>query len=259
MGLFWKSKEEREQERVEKERLEREEREKMERKACAKIEREAKREEERKLKIEECKQEYETQRREFGFVRGKHRQVTLNGISGYMWRDDEGLKFFEIAPPNWDIDPYKKRPGYVKRLFKIGNIQYFQRDGQLTKETRVTGVERKPNMAGAIIGGAIAGGTGAIIGATSGTTTINSHTITHDTRTTLLVHQNKVYKLAPKDYEVLLALIPEKEITVVKSSKQRSKTTDTVEKMRQLNMMKEEGLITQSEYDTKKAEILNAM
>ncbi len=223
-----------------------------------------KREAEKKQK-EKLKETYEAARREYGYTKGHNGIVTLKSKKWYAFISDNHLKLFICQPQNWDID-MSKTPNWQKQAIHLDNINYFSREGQKYTETKISGGGTKScNMVDVAIAGAIAGSTGALIAARPQNESIKSEIIRHDERRTILVYNKGRLEFAPEDYDVFMKLIPDKEFSVVqtqranKNADNRSKTENSLDALRKLKAMLDEGLITQNEYDAKKTDILKRM
>ncbi len=84
----------------------------------------------------------------------------------------------------------------------------------------------------------------------------------HDERTTQIFYDDgttdKIVVLDDKDYYVLRKLIPKKDyqIVTISESVSESKSTDEFERLKKINEMHKAGLISDSDFEQKKAEIL---
>lgn len=163
-------------------------------------------------------------------------------------RDDEG---------NYDVDCF---------CLPIKNIKYYAKEGDVKYTTQISGGGGGGfSMSGAIVGGLIAGDVGAIIGSRKPVEGIRSYTNEHDTRKTILKYYNGrefVSQTYPAEmYDALEEIIPEKEFNVVQldvASPKRNQNIcgDIKQRIQKLQELKEEGLITEKEYNMKKGELL---
>lgn len=126
-----------------------------------------------------------------------------------------------------------------------------------------------PSISGAIIGGVLAGGAGAIIGSRVNNKEIKSEIVENDARKTIL----KYYKngnLISKEYDyqafnVFEELIPDKEYNIVlqneiqKNTKPTNNDIDIEDSFKKLKDLKEKNLIDESEYQQKKKELLDML
>lgn len=206
------------------------------------------------------RENYHRERKAFGCPDGHVDLVRCEGKSFVAFLCQEELRLFQRAPNTWRL-VNGAIPFWLRHNIRLSDISYFSREGETYTETKISGGESTgPNLGGAIVGGIIAGGVGAIIGGQSKTAPIKSETIVHDTRKTILVYNKGQLNFAPEDYNVLLKLIPEKELSVVQQRRAESKEPKGVaDSLRELKSLLDEGLITREEYDVKKGEILARM
>lgn len=116
---------------------------------------------------------------------------------------------FRIIPPN---------PGKITVLerYAVKQIMFFREVGSVQYTTSVNG--GGVNLAGAVVGGMVAGAAGAVIGSRQAVT---SSTETHDDRKVVLKlndGREKVYDY--KYYDYFIKLIPEKEYSFVMAKSQ---------------------------------------
>lgn len=157
-------------------------------------------------------------------------------------------------------------PQWQKRSINLSRILYFSREGEVYTETKVSGGGGGGSDIGdAIIGGIIAGAPGAVIASRGKQQPIKSETIKHDTRKTVLVYKGGKLEFAPGDYNVLMRLIPEKEISVVKQQKAmeaaaaKKESTNIEARLEKLESLKAKGLINDVEYQEKRQKILDEL
>ena len=146
----------------------------------------------------------------------------------------------------------------------INRIKYFVNSGDLQYTTEISG--GGSSLTGAVVGGVIAGGTGAIIGSRK---QIHSEIIEHDTRKTILKYFSEENKLVEsvfsyKAFSALEELIPEKEYNIViaeqaqkKSKVHQTSNTTIKKKLKELELLKDENLITADEYNIKRKNIID--
>lgn len=161
----------------------------------------------------------------------------------------------------------------------LDNIIYFKEIGKVDYLAKVNGGKINGggvNIDGALAGGMIFGAAGAIVGSQLGTeiksTGINTTVETVDTRQVSLRYKDSNDKIAEEIYpyevfDFLMKVIPEKEITIVNLESQKEKTLSVSKESSQSNNRFEEikkfkelldcGIITEEEFQTKKAELLN--
>lgn len=164
----------------------------------------------------------------------------------------------------FDINNYK--PNY--HVIPIDNIKYFVKEGDIQYETHLSGGGGGgSSIKGAIIGSVIAGEIGSVIGSRQKVNEIKSETITHDTRKTILKYYDnnslQCLEYPIEFFKIFEELIPDKEYNIVvsKEALKNLKWDDSPEninnKLRQLNKLKDEGLITEEEYFNKKQDLLS--
>ena len=171
---------------------------------------------------------------------------------------------------------------FMISVIPLENILSYQVIGNV-EHTAVTsgggGDSKQPNMRGAIVGGLLFGGAGAIIGSQMGAgITINpvqSSVVEYDSRVTMLNLKNaqgqaEIRELPYYYSEVFLKVIPEKEFNFIQSQKNTESTDQTkripeqtqnapvnmVEEMKQLKELLDLGLITEDEFNLKRKQIL---
>jgi hypothetical protein len=190
--------------------------------------------------------------------------------SNYIWKENESICFF----PTIDcIDSYSKFSNLKFEIFpiKIKEIVSYEKIGELYHENRISGGGGGGSSIGnAVIGGAIAGSAGAIIASRKKTEAISSELIEHDERKCNLIYvQDDVeYKVIfhYSDYEIFRKLIPEKDIRVLNKIREINAIENhtnlevtVIHKIRNLGILKDEGLLTQEEFEEKKKYLLNKM
>lgn len=201
-----------------------------------------------------------------------HENVKNKILSGlnFIWIKDESICFF---PTIGCIDSDCRNPRDIPLLFKIQSIKiqdirHFTRVGEIFRETKISGGGGGGSSIGrAVIGGVIAGGAGAIIASRNKIDGITSELIEHDDRKCYLRYfqenEKKGLAFSYDSYEVFKELIPEKEINVVDDIKKRdviekntTSQTDNIQKIRDLGTLRDEGILTQEEFEEKKRELL---
>lgn len=179
----------------------------------------------------------------------------------------------ELAQHKFDVVYNSKVPEinftYDYDAIPLGNIKYFTKEGEIHHNTVVSGGNDGPSISGAIIGGVLAGGAGAIIGSRVNNKEIKSEIVENDARKTIL----KYYKngnLISKEYDyqafsVFEELIPDKEYNIVlqneiqKNTKPTNNDIDIEDSLKKLKDLKEKDLIDESEYQQKKKELLDML
>lgn len=215
-----------------------------------------------------------------------------------VWKENKGLFFFPYlseAVPGEIVEMAEEYPDVFARYARLINniiepfsgsfsdgknypmsiwidkIDYFERTGEVFHESKISGGGGGGvSIVGAIVGGIIAGGTGAIIGSRQRVNPIKSEIITHDARVTNLKffdqYKNRhTLALGANAFEVLQDLIPEKEYGLVmanRSSAPKSedftdkKESNVIDLLREFAKLKDEGIITPEEFEAKKKQML---
>jgi hypothetical protein len=167
-----------------------------------------------------------------------------------IWKDGESLQL---------VSTYNSG-GYIRHSINISDIISYNIIGDAYTETNVTG--GGSSLTGAVIGGAIAGGAGAVIGSRK---KIETETKRIDKRKTVLTYNEhgttKNMFFSPETYEILLQLIPDKDINLVKTNNSpsevsKNKTDDVYVKIRELAKLKDDGILTEEEFIEKKKILL---
>jgi len=126
------------------------------------------------------------------------------GTKSYLWFDRNVLH----------ILPYEHHSGNLFQI-KLNNINYFTRKGDFYTETVVSGGGGS-SVKGAVIGGMIAGSTGAIIGSRKKSEPVKSNTHVVDKRKTIIEYRTpqasrKFIYLDSEAYNILMKEVPEME------------------------------------------------
>lgn len=189
----------------------------------------------------------------------------------YLWKTDEKLCFFPHSPKKTNKELFLSKPISIHSI-EIDKIEYFKVKGEVYKETKITGGGGGgSSIKGAVVGQAIAGGVGAVVGSRKKIDEVKSQLITHDERLTLLNYfdekkerRSLIFKYP--DYHKFNDLIPEKEFHIVKSIKSAQlissqKTTNNdkniTEQIRELAKLRDEGILTDEEFNEKKKVLLD--
>ncbi len=191
--------------------------------------------------------------------------VTIPVGTYYIWKNEDDICFHPpivLCPEDAAI--YLLSSQMKKYSIKIQDIDFYSTHGEMYREQKISG--GGSNITGAIIGGVLAGDAGAIIGSRN---KIVSETVTHDTRIVHLYYFESGIKkdiaLSLDALEIFKELIPEKSeefILPLKAKQSISNNVnevqlDAVTKLRQLSELKEEGILTEEEYLTKKKQLLD--
>lgn len=151
----------------------------------------------------------------------------------------------------------------------VSNIQCFSAEGDVQYTTRISGGGGGGStITGAIVGGLLAGETGAIVGSRKKVAEIKSESITHDSRNTLIRYyrENELLTISYDGFDVynyLLKKMPEKDLLSMqlKGANQQKDAVETnlsdiEEKMLTIKRLYEAGLISKEEFEEKRTELL---
>lgn len=153
-----------------------------------------------------------------------------------------------------------------KLLLPLKNIAFYSLEGDYRVQQIIEG--GGTSLTGAVIGGILAGGAGAIIGSRKKTETKEKEI--DDRKTYLYYMENDEAReiVFNKDaYIKLKTLIPNKDIAFIEKEKkakeitnksnQELKTDDIYADIEKLSELKDKGILTEEEFNIKKGELLN--
>ena len=224
--------------------------------------------------------------------------ISFKSISFWIWRDGDS-NILCLAPriiSSKDIQFWttnnnsrlildnvtSELPSRIHHLnsvlkISLSAIKYFAVEGDFYRENKISGGGGGgSSITGAVIGGVIAGDTGAIIGSRKKTNEITSKVIEHDTRHTMLTYVTdsgsiRVMAFDYSGYKILNDIIPEKEYNrvqaiqtanIVEQSKtiQQQANTDMIfTNIQKLAELKESGILSQAEFEAKKSDLLSKL
>lgn len=146
-----------------------------------------------------------------------------------------------------------------KITIDVNNIEFFTRDGDVYNYSEVTGGSSGGySLKGAIIGGVLAGGVGAVIGSRKQGEAIKTKNIVEDNRITILKVKKGdlefLLEFDAKDYDVFQRLIPNKNKLLIKDTISED---DVYDQLKKLASLKECGILTNEEFENKKKILLN--
>lgn len=147
-------------------------------------------------------------------------------------------------------------------------IEYFVSEGDIESELHISGGGGGgSSITGAVIGGLIGGGAGAIIGSRKEIQPILSRTTKVDYRFVAIVHREngrvRYEKLSQNAYEILQQHIPEKEYAYVQTMALRDAQSfpkdviSVADEIRKYAQLKEDGIISEEEFVAKKKNLLD--
>lgn len=231
---------------------------------------------------QEFQQEYNAYVDKMGIVKSDT-QATLveqdeygfhSSIPQYLWIDNGILKIFPLSQYYIQMRVSSvSKPDISElrlRALPIESILYFEEIGELRKYTKVTG--GGTSLKGALLGYAIAEDVGAIIGSRQ---PVETEVITEDDRKIELIYKNQENEVENLEFEhdaykVLKRLIPSKELRRIVAlgavngqngdlDTDAHKSQTVKEKLNQLNDLKDEGFISESEFLEQKKRILDTI
>ena len=185
---------------------------------------------------------------------------------GYSFIKNNILSFLEeIYPINnankLTIEQIKSKIKEPYRInIKFDEIKYYKLKGKIETKQKVIGTGGGSSLSGAILGSAIAGSTGAIIGSRKNIE-IKTTENTTDTRSLIVkTTNNKEYQFfCYQLYDVLFDLIPKKDYDVYKKSLNQNEENDNIEQLEKLAELKDKGIITEAEFEESKKKILSKL
>jgi hypothetical protein len=181
---------------------------------------------------------------------------------------NRNLDLIREMKSSWDINASAK-------TIPFSSIEYFTITGDIRYETEISG--GGANLEGALVGGILFGGAGAVVGSSVGTE-ISSNTKQVDTRKLVIhcLHNNEDAIIARKaDVDAVMLelrkIMPEKEYSAENGFTPKNNTVKTIhtvqtintvqtsndlEDLRKLKALLDDGIITQEEFDAKKKQLL---
>lgn len=190
--------------------------------------------------------------------------IKLHKGDYYLWKDKADLCFFELEPIIDDVISGRLKKYEITRL-PIRNIDNYNMEGELHCETRISGGGGGGySLTGAVVGGIIAGGVGAVIGSRKKTDPIVSKTITYDDRICYLNYFDnsgviQSLYLIMENMKILKRIIPKKNYDFVMKNiimKDSSKIQSSADEIRKFALLRDEEIITPEEFERKKNELL---
>ncbi len=202
-------------------------------------------------------------------VRYRNGFPDLLKTDNYVWIEKDSLCFFPANPPPNDSPDYVKQ--IIQHKIPLEKIVYYTTKGEIVHETKLSGGGGGgSSLEGAVAGGIIAGGAGAIIGSRKEIDPIQSQLVTHDKRETVLLYLDHIniereMLFGPEAYDVLDKLIPEKSYRIVDAIRTNRIMQDQLDpqnianRIRELAKLNESGILTDEEYSEKKKALLEKM
>lgn len=203
-------------------------------------------------------------------VKNKNEQLNIKRGEYYIWVKDNSLLLFRLFESGNYPDEYEKF--FSLKVMPIKDIEYYSTRGEIYRENRISGGGGGgSSLKGAVIGGAIAGDVGAVIGSRKKTEEIKSELITHDTRETFInfydtsgIKRSIFFDFS--EYQKLKEIIPQKDFPIVEALRQKdiilksstaNSTIKVTEQIRDLSQLRDDGIITTEEFEMKKKELLS--
>ena len=193
----------------------------------------------------------------------------------YIWVADSNLKLLprlsERYIPSMPTEVLNST--FVHISIPLNEIEYYYISGERYRETKISGGDGGGiSIGGALVGSFIAGDVGAIIGSRKASTPLSSEMVMHDSRETVLCFfQNgtrKTMRFRYEDIQVFDDLIPEKNHIIVTEVKRQTLIQSSIKagepiaitaQIRELAGLRDDGIITEGEFQTKKNELLTKM
>ncbi|MGB4588956.1 MAG: hypothetical protein WBI17_06940 [Clostridiaceae bacterium] len=186
----------------------------------------------------------------------------------YLWMKESELNIliFDMNKLSDIYFNFTKDVDYIK--IKYDDISFFFNSGEFYTENQVSGGGGGGvSLTGTLVGGALLGGVGAVVGSRKKVDPITSQLLVHDTRETIIKYdmngREQFIHFELDKMKILFSLIPQKSFDIVfsdelRKSQQTSDSTDELsEKLRKLKKLKEEGLLTELEYENKRMSIID--
>ncbi len=211
-------------------------------------------------------------------------KFNMYGYEVSLWVDDENMYFISserdvsarieedknriLEIDLDDIEQVDPKKYIYFGTIELSRIRYFKLEGNIYTETRISGGGGGgSSVGGAIVGGIVAGNTGAIIASRRPNEGIRSNTITHDGRQVLVYYDSEIDgKLTSKEmsygaYPLLMQYIPQKEYQFVLNQSSESKISDesNIQKIKELASLMRDGIVTEEEFNQKKAQLLDKL
>ncbi len=195
-------------------------------------------------------------------------------IPQYLWITDGSFNMFPMSKyykENQTSASCKPDVSILKLIsISVDSILYFEEVGELRKHTKVSG--GGTSLKGALVGYAIAGDIGALIGSRS---SIETEIVSEDDRRIELIYKNQDENICNLEfthdaYHVLKKLIPSKEFRRIIRSNMSQEANESnnldnqdfenvKKRLKQLNELQNEGLISEEEFLERKNDILNSL
>lgn len=179
-----------------------------------------------------------------------------------MWKDEENLYFVDISFEDDMIDRIE---------IPLKDIEYYATRGEVHRDTIVSGGEVSgggSSVGGAIVGGLVAGGAGAVIGSRKKTEgkPITTKIVTNDERETFLNFfidgKKRSMFFDYSGYNILLDILPERDFNslnknILVNKSNNDNKDNVINQIKQLAELRDEGILTEDEFQEKKKDLLS--
>lgn len=188
---------------------------------------------------------------EFNIKNSLVESIARNMQEYHFWKSD---KYINIISSH-DICGKISVKNHAK--LDTDKIKYYTIQGDKYSITDIQG--GGSSLGKAIVGGAIAGGAGAVIASRKGVT---STTEVVDDRRTMIYYEDgnekSIIVLSSEAYDYLLSVLPEKEYSFVMSQQkeQESEQSSSLLELEQLAELRDKGILTEEEFSAKKKQLL---
>lgn len=174
--------------------------------------------------------------------------VSYDKMTCRLWVDNNSINLVSI-------DNCSERE---KVIINIDDIAFYNRIGDMHSYSDISS-DNKPSIKGAVVGGILAGGVGAIIGSKINSNNIKTELKTVDNRI-VFMEVNKdglrhILKFKSEDYDIFIKLIPNKEKGYVDNNRSNN-TEDVYSQLEKLASLKDSGILTEEEFAQKKEILL---
>ena len=189
------------------------------------------------------------------------KSTNVLGKKSYIWIDDDCLYLCSYFDEEFD-----EKDKIEKTVIPIKDILYYHLYGEVYNKTIIEGGGGGgTSISGAVIGGLIAGGAGAIIGSRKEVNPITTRSEKIDNRGIVVefYYKKKLSHMSLRQwdltYEFFLKQLPEKEMNFVVNNKKdiNSSSSEILEQIKKLSDLRVQGILTEDEFKDKKKILLD--